>query len=47
MMMNGKFTSDDNDLFKKLYDAFGLESPTIYYESGSLSEETAWDIISA
>ena len=34
-----------NDILKKLYDAFGLDSSTIYYESGRLSKETAWDVI--
>ena len=35
----------DNDILKKLYDAFGLDSSTIYYESGRVSKETAWDVI--
>ena len=37
---------DDKDLFEKVKKKFDLgNSVTIYYESGSLSEETSWDII--
>ena len=36
---------NDNDTLKKLNDVFGLGSSTIYYESGRLSQETAWDVI--
>ena len=35
----------DNSIRKKLNDAFGLDGSTIYYESGRLSKETAWDVI--
>ena len=47
-----KFNEDEwkvhirnNDTLKKLYDVFGLDSSTIYYERGRLSKETAWDVI--
>ena len=47
-----KFNDDEwkvhitgSDIRQKLADTFGLESSTIYYENGGLSEETAWDII--
>ena len=37
---------DNKDLFEKVKEKFNLgNSITIYYESGSLSEETSWDII--
>lgn len=37
---------DSKDLFEKVKKKFDLgNSVTIYYESGSLSEETSWDII--
>ena len=35
----------DEDVRQKLIDTFGLDSSTIYYESGRLSKETAWDVI--
>ena len=36
----------DNALLEQIKKKFDLgKSVTIYYESGSLSEETAWDII--
>ena len=36
----------DNALLEQIKKNFDLgKSVTIYYESGSLSEETAWDII--
>ena len=35
----------DDDIRQKLADTFGLDSSTIYYENGGLSEETAWDIV--
>ena len=35
----------DDDIRQKLADTFGLDSSTIYYENGGLTEETAWDII--
>ena len=37
---------DDSELLKLAKKKFNLgNSMTIYYESGSLSEETSWDII--
>ena len=35
----------DDNIRQKLADTFGLDSSTIYYENGGLTEETAWDII--
>ena len=35
----------DTNILKKLSDTFGLDSSTIYYENGRLSEETAWDVV--
>jgi|TARA_B110000914_G_scaffold122345_1_gene106758 hypothetical protein len=35
----------DDDIRQKLADTFGLDSSTIYYENGGLTEETAWDIV--
>ena len=35
----------DSNVLKKLYDAFGLDSSTVYYENGRLSEETSWDVV--
>ena len=35
----------DNNILKKLSSTFGLDSSTIYYESGRFSEETAWDVV--
>ena len=37
---------ENNELLKEVKKKFDLgKSVTIYYESGSLSEETSWDII--
>ena len=37
---------ENNELLKEVKKKFDLgNSTTIYYESGSLSEETSWDII--
>ena len=35
----------DDNIRQKLADTFGLDSSTIYYENGGLTEETAWDIV--
>ena len=35
----------DYEVHQKLIDTFKLDSSTIYYENGGLSEETAWDVI--
>ena len=35
----------DEDVRQKLIDTFGLDSSTIYYENGGLSEETSWDVV--
>ena len=35
----------DTNILEKLSDTFGLDSSTIYYENGGLSEETSWDIV--
>ena len=35
----------DDDVRKKLISTFELDSSTIYYENGRLSEETSWDIV--
>ncbi len=35
----------DSDVRQKLIDTFGLDSSTIYYENGGLSEETSWDVV--
>ena len=35
----------DTNILEKLSDTFGLDSSTIYYENGRLSEETAWDVV--
>ena len=35
----------DDDIRQKLASTFNLDSSTIYYENGGLSEETAWDIV--
>ena len=41
-----KINITEIDLFEQTKKKFDLgKSVTIYYESGSLSEETAWDII--
>ena len=36
---------DDAGISKKLISSFGLVYSTIYYETGRLDEETAWDFI--
>ena len=36
---------NDANIRQKLIDTFKLDSSTIYYENGGLSEETAWDVI--
>ena len=36
---------NSDSIRKKLIDTFKLDSSTIYYESGRLSKETAWDVI--
>ena len=35
----------DYEVHQKLIDTFGLDSSTIYYENGGLSEETSWDVV--
>ena len=36
----------NNDIIRqKLISTFELDSSTIYYENGRLSEETSWDIV--
>ena len=35
----------DEDVRQKLIDTFKLDSSTIYYENGRLSEETSWDVV--
>ena len=35
----------DEDVRQKLIDTFKLDSSTIYYENGGLSEETSWDVV--
>ena len=35
----------DNSIRQKLIDTFKLDSSTIYYENGGLSEETSWDVV--
>ena len=36
---------NSDSIRKKLIDTFKLDSSTIYYENGRLSEETSWDIV--
>ena len=36
---------NSDSIRKKLIDTFKLDSSTIYYENGRLSEETAWDVV--
>ena len=36
---------NDDEIRQKLASTFNLDSSTIYYENGGLSEETSWDII--
>ena len=36
---------NDDNLCQKLIDTFKLDSSTIYYENGGLSEETSWDVV--
>ena len=36
---------EDEELRDKILQEFGLEYTTIYYESGSLSKETSWDVL--
>ena len=36
---------NSDSIRKKLIDTFKLESSTIYYENGRLSEETSWDVV--
>ena len=36
---------NDASICQKLIDTFKLDSSTIYYENGRLSEETSWDIV--
>ena len=35
----------DYEVHQKLIDTFKLDSSTIYYENGGLSEETSWDVV--
>ena len=36
----------NNDIIRqKLISTFELDSSTIYYENGRLSEETSWDVV--
>ena len=35
----------DYEVHQKLIDTFELDSSTIYYENGGLSEETSWDVV--
>ena len=35
----------DYEVHQKLIDTFKLDSSTIYYENGRLSEETSWDVV--
>ena len=35
----------DEDVRQKLIDTFKLDSSTVYYENGRLSEETSWDVV--
>jgi len=36
---------NSDSIRQKLIDTFGLDSSTIYYENGGLSEETSWDVV--
>ena len=36
---------NDASIRQKLIDTFKLDSSTIYYENGRLSEETSWDVV--
>ena len=36
---------NSDSIRKKLIDTFKLDSSTIYYENGGLSEETSWDVV--
>ena len=36
---------NSDSIRKKLIDTFKLDSSTIYYENGRLSEETSWDVV--
>ena len=35
----------DDNILQKLIDTFKLDSSTVYYENGRLSEETSWDVV--
>ena len=35
----------DYEVHQKLIDTFKLDSSTVYYENGRLSEETSWDVV--
>ena len=36
---------NSDSIRKKLIDTFKLDSSTVYYENGRLSEETSWDVV--